>query len=85
MLHHNDEALSTCKAVRDGNPGFGHSRSVVRGHHVFRQVWTSIYGLHLITSVADTKKYPINSEYALNNEVRLTTGVYGNIILNLHH
>ena len=50
--------------------------SVVRGHHSFKQVWTPIHGLCLTTSVVDTKKYPLNSEYALNNEVRLTTGVY---------
>ena len=31
--------------------------SVVRGHHVIKQVWTPIHGLRLITSVADTKKY----------------------------
>ena len=74
-------AASTCTVVRDGNPGFGHSlaalESVVRCHHVFKQVWTPIQGLRLTTSVVDTKKYAPNSEYALNNEVHLTTGVYG--------
>ena len=36
-----------------------------------------MHGLRLTTSVIDTKKYALNSKHVLNNEVRLTTGVYG--------
>ena len=51
--------------------------SVVRCYNVFKQVWTPMHGLRLTTSVIDTKKYALNSKHVLNNEVRLTTGVYG--------
>ena len=60
--------------------------SVVRGHHVYKTVWTRatcdyklrIYRMRLINGCGRRlKTMRLTVKYTLNNEVRLTTCVYG--------
>ena len=38
--------------------------------------------MRLITGGLDASKYALNSGYALNDDMRLTTGVYGIVIIS---